>query len=665
MKVLDVDLFQDGLQRNIAMLERLRNETEVILRSVEGLVQMDEMLKGEGGNAIRSFYEECHLPFLQFFQLFSMQFKQVLHQMEAALFSLEPDTAGYIQEQFLEGELEQGLTFIGRLTNSLTDETNSVIDEVSDIIGLPHLDDSGVQEGVIHSKKKRDDTITLLYEFDAKQTTALNLIEMDIHAMDQWLSDIEGLLIGGLTDVNFQQNDWAALTSQSRLKVELDARQANLLKLSHGLTWEKLQSIYQTLLNYAKPITFGFGGTISKQSPFVGSDMIALSCPVPETNDNQQEDVNPFMKSMNSFKEMGKDFWNGLQTRADKSLDSPYDFVNYMTLGASDGIWSGAKDRADKMFDSKTNFANYATFGFSGMVKEAVLPEDSFSKEHWQNSFGLVTSIFGAGKLITSPTKPIIGIPKETEIGVSTRVGNGVNEVAEKVATNGTIEIVKRTGTTVSKNGAIKTSESIQVVLKKNGYTTDEFLKLLHPDRLLLDEEARKVNLIREQIGIPSKDTMMAKVIPQRDIYNYFYNEKYNGVRGFTAVKEHSEKLKSLESNFEGARLDYNNTAFKITNGVDGISQSIGSPDRFYGTIEYKISEPNQLSIPRWDPQPDSYPYTGRGFTGSKEIVLPEYYQEARKFVEGDMFYIRDSKVGEPVLKFIFDGDTNTWVEIN
>ncbi|WP_240793342.1 T7SS effector LXG polymorphic toxin [Psychrobacillus vulpis] len=33
------------------------------------------MLKGEDGNAIRSFYGECHLPFLQFFQLFSEHFK--------------------------------------------------------------------------------------------------------------------------------------------------------------------------------------------------------------------------------------------------------------------------------------------------------------------------------------------------------------------------------------------------------------------------------------------------------------------------------------------------------------------------------------------------------------------------------------------------------------
>ena len=84
MKVLDVDLFQEGLQRNIIMLDRLSSEMEAINDAVKGLVQMEDQLKGAGGNAIRSFYQECHLPLLYFFQSFSEQFKQVLSQMEAA-----------------------------------------------------------------------------------------------------------------------------------------------------------------------------------------------------------------------------------------------------------------------------------------------------------------------------------------------------------------------------------------------------------------------------------------------------------------------------------------------------------------------------------------------------------------------------------------------------
>ncbi|WP_093494585.1 T7SS effector LXG polymorphic toxin [Psychrobacillus psychrodurans] len=203
------------------MLGRLSSEMKAIHHAVEGLVQMEDQLKGAGGNAIRSFYQECHLPFLHFFQLFSEQFKQVLNQMEAALHSLEPDSSGYILETFLEGELEQGLTLISELTASLTDEANSIMDQVSDIVALPHLDDSGVQEGVISSKRKRDDTLMQLYEFDALQTYALNPIEQGLQTMDTWLTDMEGLFQAGVKDINFLPSQWDVLTFRSDIRTEL------------------------------------------------------------------------------------------------------------------------------------------------------------------------------------------------------------------------------------------------------------------------------------------------------------------------------------------------------------------------------------------------------------------------------------------------------------
>lgn len=65
MKGLDVVLFQDGLHRQIAKLDKLREEADSIYQVMSELVKMEEQLKGSGGNAIRSFYKECHLPFLQ------------------------------------------------------------------------------------------------------------------------------------------------------------------------------------------------------------------------------------------------------------------------------------------------------------------------------------------------------------------------------------------------------------------------------------------------------------------------------------------------------------------------------------------------------------------------------------------------------------------------
>jgi len=55
-------------------------------------------------------------------------------------------------------------------------------------------------------------------------------------------------------------------------------------------------------------------------------------------------------------------------------------------------------------------------------------------------------------------------------------------------------------------------------------------------------------------------------------------------------------------------------------------------------------------------------PYTGRGFTGSKNIVLPELVQEQRNFVKGDILSIYDSKSGNVKQQFVFDKKLG-WLE--
>ncbi|MDE7222302.1 MAG: hypothetical protein K2O34_00805 [Acetatifactor sp.] len=146
----------------------------------------------------------------------------------------------------------------------------------------------------------------------------------------------------------------------------------------------------------------------------------------------------------------------------------------------------------------------------------------------------------------------------------------------------------------------------------------------------------------------------MNKTIPQSDLYKYLYGD-YNGVRGFVSVDEHSSSLVGLRNVYEGNRLDYNGTAFKTSYGVDGVSASVGAPDSVYGKITYILDEADSVHIPTDVPTIDNAPYTGRGFTGSKNIVLPELVQDARNFIDGDILGIYDSTTGELVQQFIYD----------
>ncbi|WP_399627925.1 T7SS effector LXG polymorphic toxin [Sporosarcina sp. SG10008] len=216
------------------MLNRLENEMKAIETAVEGLVAMEDSLKGQGGDAIRAFYAECHLPFLQFFMTFKSIYVNVLTQMDSALDALEPDANGFIRETFLEGEVEAGLTEISQLTSSLTDEANDIMNQVADIVALPHLNDSDVQEGVRDARRKRDRTIADLYEFDANQTRALIAIENDLKTMETWISDIEGLFTDGVTAIDFPMDKWAALSSKNTLQTDLAQRTAGMDGVNGG-----------------------------------------------------------------------------------------------------------------------------------------------------------------------------------------------------------------------------------------------------------------------------------------------------------------------------------------------------------------------------------------------------------------------------------------------
>ena len=76
---------------------------------------------------------------------------------------------------------------------------------------------------------------------------------------------------------------------------------------------------------------------------------------------------------------------------------------------------------------------------------------------------------------------------------------------------------------------------------------------------------------------------------------------------------------------FEGNRLDYDNTAFKIRSGVDGVSKSVGNADIVYGKITYILDD-----------------------------------------VDGDILGIYDAKTGVLTQQFVYDSDLGwllKWVE--
>ena len=192
------------------------------------------------------------------------------------------------------------------------------------------------------------------------------------------------------------------------------------------------------------------------------------------------------------------------------------------------------------------------------------------------------------------------------------------------------------------------TALGIKNIIEAEGYSLKEFSDLLAPERVLTSEEEALVRKVREIIGLPEKGTLMAKIIPFEYV-DAIIKGKYPDIGGFSSVFEHSESLTSLNEVYKGNRLDYPGTKF-TRNGT-----------KYYAKIIFSLDKPEDLIIPYKENYEGVSPFTGRGFTGAQEIILPEYMlTENHVFQDGNMINVYN-RTGEVVQQFIFDGFNNRW----
>ncbi|WP_249727045.1 T7SS effector LXG polymorphic toxin [Bacillus paralicheniformis] len=205
MKTLDVQALHKAIDQTLEQLKQQSEEFVQVKKSVEDIASLDDALKGKGGDAIRAFYEECHTPFLQFYDTFIEEYSSTLKKMKTALNSLEPNHNGFISQNFLEHELEQGVNAADRTTKHLVSKTNATIAKVSHIVDLPDLNDSGFHEQNQKALKEISTTLEKLHTFDREQTNALKTAENDLETMQRYISRLEKMYTGPKIEITGYQ----------------------------------------------------------------------------------------------------------------------------------------------------------------------------------------------------------------------------------------------------------------------------------------------------------------------------------------------------------------------------------------------------------------------------------------------------------------------------
>ncbi|MDW6053891.1 T7SS effector LXG polymorphic toxin [Bacillus paralicheniformis] len=205
MKTLDVQALHKAIDQTLEQLKLQSDEIAKVQKSVEEIASLDDALKGKGGDAIRAFYEECHTPFLQFYDTFIEEYSSTLKKMKSALNSLEPNHNGFISQNFLEHELEQGVNAADRTTKHLVSKTNATIAKVSHIVDLPDLNDSGFHEQNQKALKEISTTLEKLHTFDREQTNALKTAENDLETMQRYITRLEKMYTGPKIEITGYQ----------------------------------------------------------------------------------------------------------------------------------------------------------------------------------------------------------------------------------------------------------------------------------------------------------------------------------------------------------------------------------------------------------------------------------------------------------------------------
>ncbi|MGQ8968754.1 ribonuclease YeeF family protein [Bacillus subtilis] len=196
MKTLDVHALHEGIQHTIEKLDKQKQQLEKLEKSVEHLAGMKDALKGKGGDAIRTFYEECHKPFLLFFGMFIDEYKKVLKQTQHAISSVESDSHGMIAEAFLSHDARHGVKHAREVTEQLTDAVNRQTSAIGHIVSLPTVNDTFFRMETEQAERLITDTLHKLFQFDGQQTQALETAKSDFQTMKKYIDQLETMYTG-------------------------------------------------------------------------------------------------------------------------------------------------------------------------------------------------------------------------------------------------------------------------------------------------------------------------------------------------------------------------------------------------------------------------------------------------------------------------------------
>ncbi|WP_141235182.1 T7SS effector LXG polymorphic toxin [Terribacillus saccharophilus] len=194
IKNLDVQDIQQQIDSTKKFISQTKESVEQVKQALNGVTTLHDGFEGSTADSIRSFFEETHKPFLEFMNSFLIQYEDTLSSVNAEVLSFESDEHGFIREEFLEDELKSRLVKASTSLTSTSTDINQQLLYVKDIVNVPSVDSEPFINSINKGKEKLSETLSNMYDMDAKATKKLDKPEQYIEQMKTYLAKLKGAI---------------------------------------------------------------------------------------------------------------------------------------------------------------------------------------------------------------------------------------------------------------------------------------------------------------------------------------------------------------------------------------------------------------------------------------------------------------------------------------
>ncbi|TES49590.1 T7SS effector LXG polymorphic toxin [Shouchella lehensis] len=195
MKVLDVQEVMNAIDKIKISKQQDSDNIESLRASIQKIEQL-ETLQGKGGEALKDHFRRLHLPVLEAFHLLIRQYMEQLDRVKSNLLGFESSSA-IVREEFLSGELKNGLDRIATTATEDANEIESIRTSISDILPLTPFSMEEVLRQVDRGKDHAKETIETLHALDEQNEALLAQAESTLREVTNVVSQVANWSSGG------------------------------------------------------------------------------------------------------------------------------------------------------------------------------------------------------------------------------------------------------------------------------------------------------------------------------------------------------------------------------------------------------------------------------------------------------------------------------------